>query len=392
MNPNRIKQQLRSFERLLTSYTLEEPLSRFLTRFFKENRQMGSNDRRTLSRWVYSYFRMGRALPDLPVVERLAVAEYLCNSESDLVQVLASSLHETLEKPLVDKIDHLTTEYGFDLKSIFPLLTRSSAGLDSNLFLRSLFQQPDLFIRVHPGKEREVTQHLAARGVVYRPLTDTCIALPNGTNLKQYPELTGKYQVQDLSSQQTGSYFRASKGESWWDACAASGGKSLLLLQTYPGVNLLVSDIRSSILRNLDERFDLAGIKHYRRKIIDLTKNAAVILGEEKFDGIIVDIPCSGSGTWGRTPEMMQLFDQQKLQYFAALQRSIVEHVVNHLKPNAPLIYITCSIFADENEQQIAYLESLGLTLEQMQLLKGYENRADTMFVARLKKAESTKP
>lgn len=388
MNPNRIKQQLRSFERLLASYTFDEPLSRFLTRFFKENRQMGANDRRTLSRWIYSYFRLGKALLNLSAVERLTIAEYLCNHESNLVQVSVPSLHETLSDSLASKIDYLTAEFHFDLQTVFPLLSAASVFLDQHLFLSSLFQQPDLFIRVHPGKEQEVVQHLAAHGVQYKQFTATCIALPNGTNLKQYPELIGKYQVQDLSSQQTGAYFRARKGEFWWDACAASGGKSLLLLQTYPGVNLLVSDIRSSILRNLDERFDLAGIKHYRRKIIDLTKNTKVILGEEQFDGIIVDIPCSGSGTWGRTPEMMQLFDQQKLHHFVALQRSILEHVVVHLKPNASLIYITCSIFAAENEQQVAYLESMGLILEQMELLKGYEHRADTMFVARLKKAK----
>ncbi|GAA4780572.1 RsmB/NOP family class I SAM-dependent RNA methyltransferase [Olivibacter ginsenosidimutans] len=384
MNPKRITQQLRSFERLLADYDLKQPLAKFLTHFFKENRQMGANDRRTLSRWSYHYFRIGKALADLPTVERLTLAEYLCSKESDLVSVQAPALRTTLDAPLSVKIDRLAQDYGFELDHIFPLVRLASPALAISLFLESLLQQPDLFIRISPPYIKEVRQQLDKHQLTYQEISPTTIALPNGTNMSQYPELVGKIQVQDLSSQQTAHYFKAHDGESWWDACAASGGKSLLLWQTFPGVKLLVSDIRNSILRNLDERFDQAGIKHYRRKLIDLTKDPSVILGNERFDGIIMDIPCSGSGTWGRTPEMMQLFDQQKLAYFVELQRSILRQVVRYLKPNAPLIYITCSIFANENEEQVAYLESIGLRVAQMELLKGYEHRADTMFVARL--------
>lgn len=384
MNTTRITQQLRSFERLLEAYDKREPLSRFLTLFFKANRQMGSNDRKTLSRWIYSYFRLGKAFADLPILERLAVAEYLCSGESALLQVLNQSLSSTVSQPLEKKITLLEEASSFQLDTVFPLIGEASPSLEKEVFLKSLFRQPDLFIRIHPGKEQQVTQLLAGYDIAYRVLDKDCIALPNGTKLNQYTALDGSYEVQDLSSQQTATYFKARQGESWWDACAASGGKSLLLLQRYPGVDLLVSDVRSSILRNLDERFDKAGIRKYRRKIIDLTKDTTVILGTETFDGVLLDAPCSGSGTWGRTPEMMQSFHAKKLEYFTTLQRTILDGVIQHLKLGAPLIYITCSIYAAENEQQVAYLQSKGLVLEQMELLKGYHNRADTMFVARL--------
>jgi len=384
MNTKRITQQLRSFERLLGAYDLKEPLSRFLTRFFKDNRQMGSNDRRTLSRWIYNYFRIGNSVRHLPVFDRLAVAEYLCSDDSDVLSVLNTSFLPTIQNSLTAKIATVEDIYGFHLQDIFPLIDATSVELDRELFLESLLQQPDLFIRIHPGKEAVVINCLEQQHIPYRQLEFGCVVLPNGTKLNQYQDLEGKYEVQDFSSQQTAHYFKANEGESWWDACAASGGKSLLLLHRYFGINLLVSDVRASILRNLDERFDKAGIKQYRRKIIDLTKDPAVILGPETFDGIILDAPCSGSGTWGRTPEMMQLFSKAQLTYYVDLQQQILQQVIKHLKPNAPLIYITCSVYADENEKQVAYLETKGLTLEQMDLLEGYHNRADTMFVARL--------
>src|SRR5690606_7324437 len=140
----------------------------------------------------------------------------------------------------------------------------------------------------------------------------------------------------------------ATAGEHWWDACAGAGGKSLLLLDQSAGVNLLVSDTRRSILRNLDERFDAAGIKSYRQKIIDLRNDTATVLGDEQFDGIILDAPCTGSGTWGRTPEMLSAFDSQAIGRFAELQRQLATRVIRHLKPGKPLIYITCSVYAEE--------------------------------------------
>jgi 16S rRNA (cytosine967-C5)-methyltransferase len=191
--------------------------------------------------------------------------------------------------------------------------------------------------------------------------------------------------VQDFSSQQTAQYFKPQKWESWWDACAASGGKSLLLHDLEPTVKLVVSDIRESILTNLDERFREAGILKYQTKLLDLTQNNDLILHDYTFDGIILDAPCSGSGTWGRTPEMISQFDTHKIEFFQRLQQSIARNVAKHMKPGKPIIYITCSVFKAENEDVVNFMiKELGLKLEQQTVLKGYENKADTMFVARL--------
>ena len=227
---------------------------------------------------------------------------------------------------------------------------------------------------------RLLTEH----GVEYSQPTPHALALPNSTALGQVPGLEGLTEVQDLSSQRTLDRVEAMSGESWWDACAGAGGKSLLLLDRFPGLRLLVSDVRSSILKNLDARFSTPGANGYRRKVVGLTRDTAPVLGDEQFDGIIVDAPCTGSGTWGRTPEMMTFFGgRDMIDKFLILQRSIVKGVVRHLKPGKPLVYITCSVFADENEGMVDYIRhEFGLQLSSSEYLKGYEEKADTLFVA----------
>jgi len=383
----RISQQIRMVERVLHEYQQQRkiPLARFLTGFYKRNRQMGGNDRRTVSRLTYHYFRIGNAARQADISTRLAIAEFLCSEDSALVQLVLPALYPSVDKPMEEKLVLLEQQTDFRLEDVFPYQGQLSEGVDGSDFVKSLFVQPDLFIRLRRGHEAEVQKRLTEEGISYRVLGTSRLALPNGVALDRIRDLVGKYEVQDDSSQQTGTFFDAADGESWWDACAGAGGKSLLLLDSHPAINLLVSDVRTSILRNLDERFEAAGITKYRQKIIDLTKDTAVILGKEQFDGIILDAPCSGSGTWGRTPEMITSFDRDSIRQFAAVQRQAAEAVIKHLKPGKPLIYITCSVFSEENEQVIAFLQNTGLVkLERAELLQGYRHRADSMFVARL--------
>lgn len=129
----------------------------------------------------------------------------------------------------------------------------------------------------------------------------------------------------------------------------------------------------------------MAGIKKYQKKLLDLTQNPDSVLHDYAFDGIILDAPCSGSGTWGRTPEMINQFDVSKIAFFQRLQKTIALNVIKYLKAGKPLIYITCSAFKEENEYVVNYLvKEAGLELESSELLKGYERKSDTMFVARL--------
>ncbi|MGV3685183.1 MAG: RsmB/NOP family class I SAM-dependent RNA methyltransferase [Daejeonella sp.] len=352
---------------------------------------MGSNDRRSASRLLYNYYRIGNAFHNLPVEERLFYAEFLCTAvDNPFLQHFRPDLNEKIYLSREEKLDYLAKDERFNLRDVFPF-GDFSEGINESLFCRSIFIQPDLFIRMHPGKEDLVVSEINATSISFSRLGNYTLALPNGTNLdKIFPDdtfPTKPFEVQDLSSQQTLKYFKPNRYEHWWDACAASGGKSLLLFSEQPDIKLVVSDIRESVLDNLDERFINAGLRTYQKKLLDLTQNPDQVLYHYEFDGIILDAPCSGSGTWGRTPEMISQFMPQKIHGFQNLQKAIAANVIKYLKPGKPLIYITCSVFRQENEDVVDYLVSeYGLNLEGKEVFMGYEHKADTMFAARLLK------
>ncbi|TZF81454.1 RsmB/NOP family class I SAM-dependent RNA methyltransferase [Pedobacter sp. BS3] len=381
------EQHLRTFLKILEVYPQDEPLAKFLPGYFRQHKQMGSSDRRTASRLLYNYFRLGKACTDLSVQERLFIAEFLCHTApQDFLAHFSPELNQNIALPLAEKITWLENQTTFRLDQVFPFTGYLSAGIDKECFLRSFFIQPDLFIRLRRGKEGIVKSRLDEAGVLYHEEGESALRLANGTKLDQlFPSGHALFEVQDLSSQQTGNYFKPSASEYWWDACAASGGKSLLLFDQQPDIQLLVSDIRESVLNNLEQRFFNAGLRRFQRKQLDLTQNQAQILHHYAFHGIILDAPCSGSGTWGRTPEMISQFNESRIDFFQNLQKTIAGNVLPYLKPGKPLIYITCSAFRAENEDVVAYLEEqFNLIAEEQQLIAGYETKADTMFVARL--------
>jgi 16S rRNA (cytosine967-C5)-methyltransferase len=351
---------------------------------------MGSNDRRSVSRLLYNYFRLGRALANKSVEERLFLAEFLCTSvDNPFLHHFRSDLNQMIYLNIEEKIKYASINEGLIIEQVFPFTNHLSEGIDKEAFLLSFFVQPDLFIRVNPKALSWVLKTLEDCSIDFSLIAHNTVALPNGTNLNSlFSDSTfpvKPYEVQDLSSQRTAKYFKPNRFEHWWDACAASGGKSLLLFSEQSDIKLLVSDIRESVLDNLDERFIAAGLTTYQKKLIDLTKNADPEIHHYEFDGIILDAPCTGSGTWGRTPEMISQFEEFKIQGFQNLQKVIAANVIKYLKQDRPLIYITCSVFKEENEEIISWLQKKhGMQLEGYELIKGYENKADTMFVARL--------
>jgi len=386
----RAEQQLRSFLRVFDNFPADKPLAKFLPEFFKRNKQMGSNDRRSVSRLLYNYFRLGRALANKSVEERLFLAEFLCTSvDNPFLHHFRSDLNQMIYLNIEEKIKYASINEGLIIEQVFPFTNHLSEGIDKEAFLLSFFVQPDLFIRVNPKALSWVLKTLEDCSIDFSLIAHNTVALPNGTNLNSlFSDSTfpvKPYEVQDLSSQRTAKYFKPNRFEHWWDACAASGGKSLLLFSEQSDIKLLVSDIRESVLDNLDERFIAAGLTTYQKKLIDLTKNADPEIHHYEFDGIILDAPCTGSGTWGRTPEMISQFEEFKIQGFQNLQKVIAANVIKYLKQDRPLIYITCSVFKEENEEIISWLQkNHGMQLEGYELIKGYENKADTMFFARL--------
>ena len=383
----KVANHIRAFEQLLGNYDGKMPLSRFLVNYFKQNKQMGSSDRKWASRYIYCFFRLGNALKQEEKITRLAVADFMCHCSPSLVlSACLPELEPYVTLSVDEKLDKIKSLFSsFKLDDIFPFTNELSKGIDKNAFLKSFFAQPDLFISVNNTDIQTVINQLNEAKIIYKKIDDTTLALPNGTKLEQVINQAKLYQVQDWSSQKTGNFFKPNKHDYWWDCCAASGGKSILLHQLVSDIELLVSDVRETSLHNLQKRFQSAGIKKYQKKVLDLTQNNESILHHYKFDGILADLPCSGSGTWGRTPEMLHYFKSCKISNYAKLQKTITANAIKYLKPGKPLIYITCSVFKAENEDAVTFLiENFDLELEAMQLINGYLDKADSMFAARL--------
>jgi 16S rRNA (cytosine967-C5)-methyltransferase len=168
-----------------------------------------------------------------------------------------------------------------------------------------------------------------------------------------------------------------------WDCCAASGGKSILAYDLLGGqLDLSVSDIRENILQNLAKRFERAGIHNYRSFVADLSKGD-LEPPVQKNQLIICDAPCTGSGTWSRTPEQLFFFKKETIDAYAEKQQKIVRQAITKLQKGGMFIYITCSVFKKENEDIVGFIkEKFHLQLLQMELLKGYDQKADSMFYA----------
>ena len=373
------------------------PLSAWLKDFFRLHKQMGSSDRKTISSLVYCFYRLGHSTTDLSVEERILFGVFLCHQSPDLtLNHFKPEWNDAIELSLQDKIKHspISTN-GFQFNKIFPWYDELSVDIEVDLFNRSFLQQPDLFLRIRPGKETSVLKKLDDAGIPFQTINNTCIALPNATKIDGIIELDSEAVIQDYNSQQTGNFFQLFASDlppssleselrtaQVWDCCAASGGKSIMAKDLYADIQLTVSDVRESILHNLHRRFQKAGIKNYEWLLTDLSAANCRLPGK-RFDMIIADLPCTGSGTWARTPEQLYFFKPDSITYYNDLQKKIIRNVVPALQKGGCLVYITCSVFKKENEEQVNFIQqNFNLQLLRSALLKGYDMKADSMFVA----------
>jgi 16S rRNA (cytosine967-C5)-methyltransferase len=381
-----IKEHIRT---ILKSYQGEVPLALFLKDYFRKYPKLGSRDRKLLSQMAYSWYRCSKGFGEETDLFSMVVHSLLLTETNPAVNIiLPEEWHEKENLTLEEKLEQLEEQdVSFDLEDLAPFPFELSEGISSEEWLGTMLTQPRLFIRAQtdPGQLLEI---FAEQDIDYELIGKHCISLANGTAVDKIlpPE---RYWVQDASSQATGNYFKPLAGEKWWDSCAGAGGKSLMLKSIQPDVELTVSDKRESILRNLSERFRLYFGKQPERIIADLSDASALAakLKGRSFDNIICDAPCTGSGTWARTPEQLYFFKEELIEEYAERQRLIAGNVLPYLKPGGRLIYITCSVFKAENEDVVAHLLAHSdMELTEQKLINGTTMRADSMFVAVLRK------
>lgn len=373
---------------VLSGYSGDRPFSLFLKDFFKQHKKHGSTDRKQIAHLCYCYFRLGKAGKSIQPADRIITALFLCSTHPNkILSEVAPELNDSVHLSLEEKLNKI--KFPLHAEDIFPWKDQLSTGIDYTSFAMSHLRQPDLYLRIRPGFEGMVEKKLAAANITFNHVNERCLSLDNSSKLDDVIELDKEAVVQDLNSQRVGEMVPLTINEQplkIWDCCAASGGKSILFHDLFPAAKLTVSDIRNFILNNLAKRFQQAGITGYRSIIADLTTGESR-LPATKYDLVICDAPCTGSGTWGRTPEQLYFFDDQKIDYYANLQQKISGEASKHIKLGGYFLYITCSVFKKENEEVIKKLQiDGGLKLVKMELLKGYDQKADTLFATLLQK------
>lgn len=158
----------------------------------------------------------------------------------------------------------------------------------------------------------------------------------------------GLFEVQDLASQAVAQVCAPRPGEQWWDACAGGGGKSLHLSRLMQNRGtLLATDLRGSKLEELKLRARRAHLNNVRMKEWAGKSGSDY---RDRFDGVLVDAPCSCSGTWRRSPDGRWNTARGKIEEFARLQEQILNAAAEGVKPGGKLVYSTCSMFRRENQ------------------------------------------
>ena len=375
---------------LLSAYKGEMPLANFLKFYFKKHPILGSRDRKILSEMAYCYYRSAKGLlpQSLSLSEKINGALLLSESNlPQLKQFLPEQAQSLYGKSFEENSKALHEQkIGFNFDNLCDKAIVFSEGINKADWLRSMLSRPKLFLKVVPQYYSEVLQLLKEALLVFETFDDCGIALPNGTSVEKIlsPKM---YRIQDASSQQTAKFFQVQNNESCWDCCSGAGGKSLLIKDIAPRSLLCVSDVRKSILDNLAERFHLYGYPIPERLLLSVAdvQQTRLVLANRRFDHIIADVPCSGSGTWARTPEQLYYFDAASLNSFSQRQKEIAHNALRYLGANGgTFTYITCSVFAEENEDVVADIleKNSSIKLVQQKLINGVASGADSMFVA----------
>lgn len=169
--------------------------------------------------------------------------------------------------------------------------------------------------------------------------------------------------IQDEASQAVAHLVAAHPGNSVLDLCAAPGGKTLLLAREVgPTGHVIAADLHEHRVRGMNERFERAGIRNVETIVLDGTQPLPF---ERTFDRILVDVPCSGTGTLARHPEIRWKLVPEDLRDLHDRQARLLQNALPHLAPNGRLVYSTCSLEPEENEFVVSeVLGALGGTFK----------------------------
>lgn len=350
------------------------------------DRRLGSRDRRLYRELIYTvirYLPWIEPLLDTAPGDAVAWAAWLAAdipSVRALRQASPGGLppcpRETLEKARI---------LGADAGALVPAWFKQECpeAMVPPL-LDVLLSRAPLWIRLQTEDADPVLREFERLGWAWRrsPHLAGAVALPLDADVKKTDSFRqGRIEIQDVGSQLILETVGVAPGGRWLDACAGAGGKTLQLASLLgPGGRVTARDIRSEALAELSAR---AARAHLRDRIWTGTDDA------DGYDGVLVDAPCTGTGTWRRSPHLRWVTTQRGVQDAAALQLELLRANFGRVRPGGLLVYSTCSLCRTENEWVVEAFLSDSRAAEPViggrRLMPG-DHDGDGYFVAALKR------
>lgn len=337
------------------------PSDRALQHCFRAERQMGKRDRAQLQALVFFVLRHWRLLDELlgvpsgSALPRVGMAVHLAG----LLDEALADLTGVVPLPLASMEERIARSHPavrFGLRDDdWPRLV-AAFGADASAVAQALLGRAPVDIRVNPTKTepQALARTLLDLGIESAPIP----GLPKGLRLNDNKPLTsqdayrsGAFEIQDAGSQWVVDACQAQRGQRVLDLCAGAGGKSLGLAEVVGEKgSVLACDTKTERLARLPERSARAGWRNIEcQPIADSADPELHRRGP--FDRVLVDAPCSGSGTWRRHPELRQI--PADLSALCAVQARLLDDGARLTAPDGLLIYATCSLWREENERQI---------------------------------------
>ena len=210
---------------------------------------------------------------------------------------------------------------------------------------KATLERPVEWIRVNLQKTSApvLAQKLGLTGASI--LYDRFIQVPEDAKLKAILEsdafANGEFSLQNPSAYEVVKLLDLKHGQKVWDACAAPGGKSALMSEMEPALDILASDVSEFRVEKMHDLVDRLGLKNVRLECIDVLACNGVVDG--KFDRILLDVPCSNMGVMARRPESKYRITPESVKELAELQYGILESASAMLAQDGVLVYATCS-------------------------------------------------
>jgi 16S rRNA (cytosine967-C5)-methyltransferase len=326
--------QLRVAAAVVRGANRDNPADRALRETLKQMRELSPRDTAEISRAVFTYFRWHGWLADDGLEPRINQA---------------LELAEAFEKnPMSVSVDALRAK-------AVPEWIAEEVQFDDD-WLRSLQHEPKLWLRAKRGQGKSLAEKLGDAKCPEENFPNA-VLFEGSKDLFETEEFrSGEFEIQDIASQAVGILCDPKPGETWWDACAGEGGKTMHLSDLMENKGLIwASDRAEWRLKRLKRRAARAKVFNYRAAVWD---GDAKLPTKTKFDGVLVDAPCSGVGTWQRNPHARWTTTLQDVKELAAIQKNLLAHVAPSVKPGGKLIYSVCTLTRSETSEIVENFNS----------------------------------